>query len=202
MKNTITVLFVLAMIIASTQTFRHVYVKWVKPDTSVLDEFKDKVESSIKSAETLSALVVLYREANLNVKNYEADKNNTEIEYRQQRHKEPYKTKLKITEEIDKREYDKNQLFKLNFFWTAGLLSLSIGVFTFRKFNKWLGLSGIIIGFSEMLCWTSPLFHNRVMSENFVLLLNLKLTYSVITLLILISFWLLLEKGKVLKEIG
>jgi len=201
MKSTITVLFVLAMLVSSTQTFRHVYVKWIMPNTSVLDEFKDQVDTDIESAKTIADLVELYRGAHQRVKRYEADKENPDIEDRQRRHKEPYKTEMKIKGEIESREHDKSQIFKLNFFWATGIFSLLLGVFTFRKLNKWLGLSGIIIGFTEMLCWTSPLFHNRISSKSYDSLLSLKLSYSIITCLILISFWLLLEKGTLLKDI-
>lgn len=200
MKTTMTVLFVIAMVVATTQTFRHVYVKWIEPSTSVLDEFKDKVDTEIRSAKNLEELVVLYRKAKKRVEAYESNKKNPEVSYSDQYHKEPYKSKRAIKKEINNREYDNKQLFKLVFYWFAGLFSFLIGGLVFRKFNPWLGLSGIVVGFSEMLSWTSPLFHNRILSQQFEALLNYKLILSFITLTMLIGLWLLVDNKKLLDK--
>ena len=196
MKTTMTVLFVIAMVVATTQTFRHVYVKWIEPSTSVLDEFKDKIDTEIKLAKNIGELVVLYRKAKKRVEDYESDKKNPEVRYSERYHKEPYKSERAIKKEINNREYDNKQLFKLMFYWFAGLFSFLIGGFVFRKFNPWLGLSGIVVGFSEMLSWTSPLFHNRILSQQFEALLNYKLIFSFITLAMLIGLWLLVDSRK------
>ena len=82
MKTTMTVLFVIAIVLSSTQTFRHVYVKWIEPDTSVLDEFRPNVDTDIESAKTLEELVVLYREARTRVKEYEGNERNPEVGHR------------------------------------------------------------------------------------------------------------------------
>ena len=182
MKTTLTVLFLIAMLISTTQTFRHIYVKWIQPSDSVLDEFKDEVESEISEANTLEELVALYRDAKKKVDDYESDPTNPKIlSYQDRKNTEPYEAELKIKNEIEAREYDENQLFKLWFYWICGLVSVFIGIFAFHKINNWLGLAGIIVGFSEMLCWTSPLFHNRLLSQQFEYLLNYKLFFSLIT---------------------
>lgn len=193
MKTTLTVLFVLAALVSSTQTFRHVYVKWIEPKNSILDEFRDETESNISEAKTLDDLVILYREATKEVKKYESDSDNSKIDHYDRRHTEPYETQYKIEEEINNREYDAKQLFKLVFYWFCGLVSLLIGIVAFIKINRWLGVSGIIVGFSEMLCWTSPLFHNRLLSQQFEYLLNYKLIFSAITWILLITLWLFIE---------
>jgi len=200
MKTTLTVLFLIAMLISSTQTFRHVYVKWIEPNNSVLDEFKNEVESDIADAKNLDELVSLYREAQNNVKIYESNSSNPEIERRFRKDTEPYEAEIKIKKEIEAREYDENQLFKLWFYWSCGLISVFIGIFAFRRINKWLGLSGIIVGFSEMLCWTSPLFHNRLLSQQFEYLLNYKLLFSLTTWILLVVLWLLIEKKSLLSQ--
>lgn len=202
MKTTLTVLFLLAMLVSSTQTFRHIYVKWIEPRSSVLDEFQDEVESKMAKAKTLDELVLLYRDARQKIEKYEDDPDNSPITtYQEQRHTEPYKTEIKIKKEIEAREYDENQLFKLGFYWCCGFLSVFIGMVTFYKVNHWLGISGVMIGFTEMLCWTSPLFHNRLLSQQFEYLLNYKLLFSLITWILLVSLWLLIEKkGFLLKN--
>ncbi|MCP3673467.1 MAG: hypothetical protein GY829_03195 [Gammaproteobacteria bacterium] len=202
MKTTLTVLFLIAMLISTTQTFRHVYVKWIESTDSALDEFKNEVESDIAEAKSLEELVVLYRKAQNDVESYESDSSNPEIERRFRRDTEPYEAEIKIKKEIEAREYDENQLYKLWFYWSCGLLSVFIGVFTFQRINVWLGLSGIIVGFSEMLCWTSPLFHNRLLSQQFEYLLNYKLLFSLTTWILLIILWLLIEKKSLLTQNG
>lgn len=202
MKTTLTVLFLIAMLISSTQTFRHVFVKWIEPTDSVLDEFKNEIESDIAEAKNLDELVTLYRKAQNDVESYESDSSNPEIERRFRKDTEPYEAEIKIKKEIEAREYDENQLFKLWFYWSCGLISVFIGILAFQNISKWLGLSGIIVGFSEMLCWTSPLFHNRLLSQQFEYLLNYKLLFSLITWMLLITLWLLIEKKNLLSQNG
>ena len=198
MRPTLTVLFIIAMLVSTTQTFRHVYVKWIEPSGSVLDEFRNDIESSIASAEGLDELVALYQGAQTKVELYESDPSNPKVDNYNRKDTEPYESEIKIREEIEAREFDQNQLFKLWFYWSSGLVSLFVGVFAFRNINNWLGLSGIIVGFSEMLCWTSPLFHNRLLSQQFEHLLTYKLAFSVITWAVLISMWILIERKNLL----
>ena len=200
MKKTLIVLFLIAMVISTTQTFRHVYVKWVHPQGSVLDEFRNQTQSDIAGAKSMDELVELYREARREVDAHEADPDKDEMEPHYRMQEEPYLSANQIRSEITAREHDKRQLFKLFFYWFCGLLSIFIGIFSFRRINPWLGLSGIIVGFTEMLCWTSPLFHNRLMYQQFEYLLNYKLLFSLITWILLIGLWLLVEKRNLLQE--
>jgi len=200
MKKVLTALFVIAMVICSTQTFRHVYVKFFDSHESVLDEFRSETESNIKDANNLSELVTLYRTAEEEVQAYEADSSNPIIVRHEQSITAPYKNALKIETEIKNREHDQRQMNKLFFYWGFGFISLFLGLFTFKVFNEWLGISVIITGFSEMLAWTSPLFHNRMMSVQFVQLLDYKLLLSLITWVILASAWIYLGKLKQFKS--
>jgi len=202
MRATLIVLFIIAMLTSTTQTFKHIYVKWVEPTNSVLDEFKNEVESDISNAKNLDELVILYQAAQANVKTYEANSENPVIEYRNKSDTEPYESELKIKKEIENREFDKNQLYKLWFYWSCGMITLFVGIFTFKNINNWLGLSGIIVGFTEMLSWTSPLFHTRLLSQQFEYLLNYKLVFSIITWLLLITIWLFIEKRDLLTKNG
>jgi len=202
MRATLIVLFIIAMLTSTTQTFKHIYVKWVEPTNSVLDEFKNEVESDISNAKNLDELVILYQAAQANVKTYEANSENPVIEYRNKSDTEPYESELKIKKEIENREFDKNQLYKLWFYWSCCMITLIVGNFTFKNINNWLGLSGIIVGFTEMLSWTSPLFHTRLLSQQFEYLLNYKLVFSIITWLLLITIWLFIEKRDLLTKNG
>jgi len=71
MRATMTTLFVIAMLISSTQTFRHIYVKWIQPTSSALDEFKDETSIKAESSKNINELMVSYREAKKAVQNYE-----------------------------------------------------------------------------------------------------------------------------------
>jgi len=47
MRSLQAALFVLLMLVLSARTFRHVYVEWLEPKGSVLDEFREPVEKDI-----------------------------------------------------------------------------------------------------------------------------------------------------------
>ena len=198
MKTALTVLFVLAMVVCSTQTVRHVYVKFLNSNESVLDQFRSDTESKISNAESLSDLVILYRAVQEEVDLYEADESNPVLEPYKRRGIEPYKSQENIGKEIKNREHDKNQLNKLWFYWVCGLLSLAIGLAILKYGTSWLGFSIVVTGFSEMLVWTSPLFHNRLLSSQFEHLLDYKLALSLVTWFLLVSVWLLNEKRGIL----
>jgi len=100
------------------------------------------------------------------------------------------------------REQDQIQLTQLKFYWIAGLLSLLVGLLTLFRFNAWLGFSGIVVGISEMLVWTSPLFFNKSLNQQFVSLLDYKLTLSVATWLIIVALWLIIDEKNLLKKVG
>jgi len=200
MKVTLTILFVLAMVVSSTQTFRHFYVRFLEPRDSLLDEFRTDTESSITAAERLNELVELYRAAQNKVDLYESDSSNPNVVQHQRRNTMPYKAVIQIEKEILNREHDQRQLTKLWFYWGCGLISLILGFITFRIVNSWLGFSAIVTGFSEMLAWTSPLFHNRILSLQFEQLLDFKLLLSILTWIILVAVWLFVEKYGYLKQ--
>jgi len=200
MRTTMTVLFVIAMLISSTQSFRHIYVKWIQPTSSVLDEFKDKAKIKAESTKSMDELIELYREAKKDVESYEDNKNNPKIVGYKQRSIEPYKSATSIQREITDREHDNRTLSKLKFYWFTGLLSLIAGLFVLTKFNAWLGFSGIVVGISEMLVWTSPLFFNKALHQQFTSLLNYKLTLSIITWLIIVNLWVLIDGRNLIEK--
>ncbi len=137
-------LFLIAIFISSTQTFRHIYVSWIHPKSSVLDAFNDNE--------------IISRE----------------------------KDQMELTELMD--------LTKLKFYWISGLLSLLVGLLTLFRFNcRLLGFSGIFVGISLMLIWTSSLFLNKSLQQ-FVTLL------SVATLLIIVALGLIIDKKDLLKR--
>lgn len=185
------VMFVIAMVLATTQTMRHVYVKWVAPDGSVLDQFRTETESGIAAARDLEELVPLYADAIAKVEAYEVDPDNARIGSRDMRTTEPYESEIKLREAIERREFWQRQIVELWFFWIAGAIGVAIGAAVLSRINGWLGMSGMLVGYSEMIYWTSPLLHRRFSGAEFATLLNIKLLLSAITMLSLIALWLI-----------
>ena len=198
MRNLQIVLFVIAMVISTTQTYRHVYVKWIEPQASVLAEFKVGAESEIATAETIEELVPLFAETDRAVKAYESDPTNPPINHYERQTTEPYASRQKLEGEILAREQRTKQIVELRFYWAGGLLSIIVGAWAYRRINRWVGISGVIVGFSEMLFWTSPLVHRAWHGQEFVALINSKLTFSAITLVLLVGMWLLVARNKLL----
>ena len=198
MKAFQTVMFVIAMVLATTQTMRHVYVKWIAPDESVLDQFQSEVESDIAGAEDLDDLVLLYADAKAAVEAYEADPENPKIEPHRMRTLEPYESEIKLRDAIEQRERWQRKVGEVWFFWIAGAIGIGIGAFVYRSVNAWLGMSGVLVGYSEMLFWTSPLLHGRIIGPEFDSLLGVKLLLSTITLVSLVALWLLRARGLLL----
>jgi hypothetical protein len=188
------VIFLLLLITFSTQTFRHIYVRWIEPNKSVLDNYKENIDKDIDDTNNLDELVKLYDIAYDKVKEYEDNPNNKEIEYNEKHSTEPYKTKIKIENSIKKIERQNKKLFEFISYWFFGLLSLIIGISVYIKINKWIGIGSIIAGFTEMAFWTSPLFRSYGPQYAFDLLLNLKLFLSILSWALLIILWLINEK--------
>ena len=151
-------LFVLALVSVTAYTIRHVYYKWFQQRESVLDKYETSLTSQIKSAESLDQLLKLYDDAKKKIEAYEADKTNPIIETGRQRWNEPYKTEVELKEAIQEWEKKSAEIFELRFYWVVGLLLLIVGYIVFRKVNGWLGLTTIIVGFTEQVYWTSPSF--------------------------------------------
>lgn len=198
MKAFQTVMFVIAMVLATTQTMRHVYVKWIAPGDSVLDQFQSEVESDIATARDLDELVQLYADAKADVEAYEANPDNPQVEPHRMRTTEPYESEVKLKEAIERRERWQRKVGEVWFFWIAGAISIGIGAYVFRAVNAWLGMSGVLVGYAEMLFWTSPLLHRRFAGAEFETLLSIKLLLSAITLVSLIALWLLKSRGLLL----
>ncbi|MBN2547173.1 MAG: hypothetical protein JXB50_15330 [Spirochaetes bacterium] len=182
-------LFIIALVVFTTQTFRHIYVKYLYPRTSVLDNYKEEIEIKVDKTKSLDELEKLYKETNDKMKKIEKDDDNFK------KNKE-YK---KLSDELDiiknrikKGEDINNRRNELVFYWLFGLICIMLGVVFYIIFNKWIGTAFVITGISEMIVWTSPLY--RIRSYGFDDLLNLKLLLSIISWFILIILWVINEK--------
>jgi hypothetical protein len=177
-------------ITVSTQTFRHFYVRFLDKDESVLDKYRTELEVKIYESNDMNQLEKLYVENRQKIERIE--NSNEKIE-----DNEDYKTlqreKQEITRAIVRAESLNESKYKLMIYWTIGLFCIIFGCVSYFFTSKWISLASLISGFSEMTLWTSPFF-DRNNTLNFIELLNMKLLLSIITLVLIITLWLLNEK--------
>ncbi|MBU1043940.1 MAG: hypothetical protein KJ915_06030 [Candidatus Omnitrophica bacterium] len=193
MRNFQKVLFIIALLFLSTQTFRHVYTKWFEPKESILVKYNEDVEKDIAKSKDIKELLALYDNAYKKVKEYE--KNTENIDHDKMYHEEPYKTERTLKQAIEKWEEDNLEIQKMRFFWFCGFFSILIGFIVYAFIEQWVGIVGIITGFLEMIFWTCPtIFGFFGPRFQFDKLLNNKLIFSVISWILLIIVWLLLYK--------
>jgi hypothetical protein len=185
-----TTLFVIVLLVLSTQTFRHVYVRWFEPTASVLDEFLDPVENEISESEDLAELRTLYAKAHAARAESEAGKPLSVVDLERRTDRPVYAEEREIREAIERLEEQGRSISRLWFYWLCGLGSIVVGLVAYARVDRWLGMAGIIAGFVEMAVWTSPLWRARGPQGAFEHLLALKLALSATSMALLVSLWL------------
>lgn len=190
MRGTQITLFVIGLLILGTQTFRHVYVKWIEPTDSVLDEYRPPIAEDILETKDLDELVALYDAAFQKRKAYEETASLESIDLSKRTGADPYESEAEVRDAIERWEAQSRSIFQLRFYWFVGLLSVVGGLFAYTRINPWLGMVGIITGFTEMTVWTSPLWHSWGPQAQFQSLLNQKLLLSFVSVALLVGLWL------------
>lgn len=187
-------LVIIGLIFQSTQTFRLIYTKWLQPKTSVLERYQETIEHEIASSKNIDELLALYDEAHTKITEYENNSENPIIAPDAQYYQEPYKTEIALRNAIHEWEDQNFLIHKLRFFWFCGLISVIIGCLVYRNIDCWLGITGVISGFTEMIYWTCPVIFGFFGAKfEFERLLNNKLFFSIITWALLILTWFLLN---------
>ena len=188
-------LFIIALVFLSTQTFRHIYVKFIVSNESILDVYDEKISKEVKQSNDIDELIIIFEKARNDVQKYESNTENKEIEISERYETEPYKTEYIAKQAIKEWEEYNNIIKKMWFYWTCGLLSVLAGFIAYTKVDKWAGMVGFITGFSEMIYWTSPaiigLFGPRFEFER---LLTNKLIFSIISWIILVISWFVMDR--------
>ena len=185
MKTFERILFLVAFLFIDVYTTRHIYQRWLAPETSVLDEFRTPTESAISSAAELQQLLAKYRPALAAVRQLErqnAGKSSSDWRFEDQ---EPFKTEASLRAAIEEWEAKQREIFEMRVYWTFGLIAATIGFIVHRKKSRWLGLALLITGFAEMIWWCSPTWFSRATTET-ARLLNNKLVLSVATFVLLV----------------
>lgn len=186
------VLLIIGLTVLSTQTFRHVYVKWFQQKTSVLEQFDESYEKKIKESKNIDELLSLYK-----IKLKESkEKNKVKSKTNSRLIRNSYNSDLSVIKRaIRDWERKDNAIKQLRFYWTCGLLSVIIGLLVYIKIDRWIGITGLIVGFSEMIYWTFPIVFGFFGSKHeFTRLLNNKLLFSSLSWLLLIVLWFFLYK--------
>jgi len=190
MRSLQATLFVLVMLVLSTQSFRHVYVKWVQPTGSVLDEFRERVDEDIAASNSLDELKAMYARARAGRKDFEKDKPLRDVDLAKRTNREVYRSEQELREAIVRVEGQERDLTRLWFYWLCGLLSVVLGLLAYARVNPWVGMVGLITGFVEMAVWTSPLWRSYGPQGSFDRLLTLKLVLSFASMGLLLGLWL------------
>ncbi len=194
MRSLQATLFVLVMLVLSTQSFRHVYVKWIEPTGSVLDEFREPVDEDIAASNSLDELKAMYAKARAGRKEYEKDKSLRDVDLAKRTNQEVYRSEDELREAITRVEAQNRDLSRLWFYWLCGLVSIVLGIGAYLRVNPWVGMVGLITGFVEMAVWTSPLWRSHGPQGTFDRLLTVKLVLSFASMALLLALWLVHQR--------
>lgn len=188
-------LSIIAFLALATQTVRHAYLLWLEPRKSVLDKYDQPLKGEISGAASLEELLRRYdpvRKAADQARQERAreGKEGREVSRFDELQTEPFKTERALHEAITDWENKSKEIRELRFYWSVGLLFLLIGLLSYRRLSRWLGLTFLIVAFSEFIYWTSPTLFGGNTREFDRLLAN-KLAFSAVSLALLIAvIWL------------
>ncbi len=196
-------ILMLSLLILTTQGVRHIYVRYIEPRTSVLDRFGETdAKKVIQSAQTLAEILAEYEPARRRVDelNKELTKQlseQTRDEYFMferkwhEDHKDEYSREEELKRAIQEWESRSNEILELRVFWSFGFVFFLLGAFLVTREKEWMGLALIMPGIVEMVWWTAPSFRFAGSPLEFDRLLNNKLVFTFVTLLVLIVAWAL-----------
>ncbi len=182
-------LFVFAMIVLCVWIITHSYSEWFRPKVSVFDKYTELTDEDRLNAASLDELVRKYDESYRKIKEYESNKANPAVPEENRFTSEPYKSEISLKYEIQNRESDAHQLYRVRYYWIMGLVFALTGLIIYRKFNELLGMPLMIVGFMEMIAHTEPTRYGRDFSS----LITNKLLLSFITLILLKIFGYMLS---------
>jgi hypothetical protein len=186
-------LAIIALLLLVPQSVRHAYRLWLEPRSSVLDKYDQPLKGEIEGARSLEELVARYDKVRKEVdakKQERLQQGPKERVYVDELQTEPYKSEIALRSAIIDWEKKSAEIRELRSYWFVGLVLLALGLVIYRRFNRWFGLSLVIIAFSEFIYWTSPTFFGSGGREYDRLLVN-KLVFTVVSLLLLLPvIWL------------
>jgi len=182
-------LAIVAVVILVSQTVRHAYRLWLEPRGSVLDKYDQPLKGAIENATSLNELLDRYDKVRKQVDEKRRERESQAAQdkdkpYLNEYQTEPYKSEHTLRDAITDWERKSAEIRELRSYWVAGLVFLVLGLVAYRKFSRWFGVIFLIVGFSELIYWTSPTFFGPGTREYDRLLVN-KLVFSVASLILL-----------------
>jgi hypothetical protein len=178
-------LAIVALLVLVSQTVRHAYVLWLEPRNSVLDKYDRPLKDEISAATSLEQLLSRYEQAHTAAEaaRKEAAKNG-EPEYTLAQ-TEPFKNERALHEAITQWEAKSKEIHALKFYWLVGVALAALGMLIYSLRRRWLGLTFLIAGFTEIIYWTSPTFLG-ISTREFDRLLGYKLAFAIVSLALLL----------------
>ena len=201
MKPLRIVIMLLAVLVLTTQSARHVYVRFIEPRTSVLDRFDETdAKKVIQNATTLDEILKEYEPARKRVDELDESlkkelSSKTRDEYYmheqkwQEDHKQDYEREAELKNAIQQWEGRSKEILELRVFWFFGLAFFLIGAIMLHNMRQWIGMAFIVPGIVEMIWWTSPSFRFVGSPLEFDRLLNNKLGFTITTLVFVLTTW-------------
>lgn len=195
MRNLKITLFIIGMLIVTSQTVRHFYVRAYYDRPSVLDKYEDDdIDKEIKHSISLDTLLLNFDRAYNEVIEFEKNKTEEELDKISEYRDEPYVTKSKFRKAIIDWENKEEKIHEVIVFWIVGFFLILIGLFIYYKKYNWLGFSFILTGMIQMIWWSSPSISTSGSHVEFLKFLNIKLILSILSLIIIVSLWLIDKK--------
>ncbi|MDA8021207.1 MAG: hypothetical protein MPN21_27540 [Thermoanaerobaculia bacterium] len=189
MRVFLKILFFIGFTCLSINTVRLSYQLWFQPTVSVLDKYDAPVESEIRDATSIEALLTRFDQAHADVETAKANLNPKELKDLDRSSEEPFRSERLLRGAIQDWERQSNQIFKIRVYWCAGLLFLLVGVFAYKHSSVWIALSSLFVGFSEMVYWASPsYFGSRSLETERLLANKLGLGATSFLLLLLVAY--------------
>jgi hypothetical protein len=179
-------LAILASLFLVVQTIRHAYVLWLEPRTSVLDKFDQPLKDEIAAATSVEELVRRYEPMRKEADRIKAERRaaDPKAHFEDEREVEPFRSEATLRQAISSWEQRAKEMFSLRFYWLVGFTLSALGVAAYRREHRWLGTTLLIIGFSEIIYWTTPTFFSGGIQE-FDRLVENKLALSLASVVVL-----------------
>ena len=188
MKTLQRTLGILACLFLTVQTVRHTYLLWFAPRTSALAKYDQPLAGEIGTAASLDELLRRYDPIRKEADRVRAERRAESPgkpfdEYNE----EPFKSERLLRDAITTWEGRSREIDALRFYWFVGLVFAGVGLASYRRWNRWLGMTLAVVGVSEMIYWTSPEFMSLLPggTHEFDRLLANKLAFSVASLAVL-----------------
>jgi hypothetical protein len=179
-------LAIIALLILIPQTVRHAYMLWLQPRGSVLDKYDQPAKEQISAATSVDELLRRYDAVHQQAEQKRAELSKQEKPDAWSYNAEPFKSEQMLRDAIRDWEEKSREIRELRFYWFLSLGLLVVGALLYRRVNQWLGLSLLIVAFSEFIYWTSPTFFGPSAHEVDRLLAN-KLVLTAVSLVLLLA---------------